>query len=84
MPARSRAPAHRPRILLVDKITSGLDPKTQQMISGVLSDCAGTVPIASHRNETLERMHRVVRIQRTNHAIASPARQVVIPHPTEQ
>ena len=72
--ALARALVRRPRILLVDEVTASLDPETERAISGVLADYPGTVLVASHRDETLQRMHCVVQIHSANHAIASPAR----------
>ncbi|MCD2114432.1 ABC transporter ATP-binding protein/permease [Rhodococcus rhodochrous] len=72
--ALARALVRRPQILLVDEVTASLDPETEAVISGVLSDYPGTVLIASHRDETLQRMHRVVPIRRATEAVASPAR----------
>ncbi|UPK64402.1 ABC transporter ATP-binding protein/permease [Rhodococcus pyridinivorans] len=70
----ARALVRRPRILLVDEVTASLDPETEHAISGVLANYPGTVVIASHRDETLQRMHRVVPIRSASEAIASPAR----------
>lgn len=60
--ALARALVREPRVLLVDEVTASLDPETERRISGVLADFDGTVLIASHRRETLERLRRVIRL----------------------
>ncbi|WP_024877945.1 amino acid ABC transporter ATP-binding/permease protein [Saccharomonospora piscinae] len=58
----ARALAREPRILLVDEVTASLDPETEHAISDVIADYDGTVLVASHRADTLARLHRVITI----------------------
>lgn len=60
--ALARALVRRPRVLIVDEVTASLDPATERRISDVLADFDGTVLVASHRRETLERLPRVIRL----------------------
>lgn len=56
----ARALVRHPRVLVVDEVTASLDPETERTISNVIADFPGTVVIASHRPETLQRLDRVV------------------------
>lgn len=58
----ARALVRAPRVLIVDEVTASLDPVTERLISTVLADFDGTVLVASHRRETLERLPRVVHL----------------------
>lgn len=62
--ALARALVRDPRILVVDEVTASLDPETERDISHVLAEVAATVVLVSHRHETLERVHRIVRVDR--------------------
>lgn len=61
--ALARALVRDPRILVVDEVTASLDPDTEARISDVLAEFDGTLLVASHRRETLERLPRVVRLR---------------------
>lgn len=60
--ALARALVREPRVLIVDEVTASLDPATESRISDVLAAFDGTVLVASHRRETLERLPRVIRL----------------------
>ncbi|PRB14888.1 hypothetical protein CQ042_10640 [Microbacterium sp. MYb62] len=60
--ALARALVREPRVLIVDEVTASLDPATERRISDVLAAFEGTVLVASHRRETLERLPRVIRL----------------------
>ena len=60
--ALARALVREPRVLILDEVTASLDPATERRISDVLAGFDGTVLVASHRRETLERLPRVVRL----------------------
>lgn len=60
--ALARAIVREPRILVVDEVTASLDPDTEGRISDVLADFDGTLLVASHRRETLERLPRIIRL----------------------
>ncbi|WP_116951405.1 ATP-binding cassette domain-containing protein [Jiangella endophytica] len=68
----ARALVRRPRILLVDEVTASLDPDTERAVSDVIAAFDGTVLMASHRQQTLARVHRVVRVDRTAPGAAPP------------
>lgn len=70
--ALARALVRQPRVLLVDEVTASLDTETERIVSDVLAGYPGTVLIASHREETLERTDRVLRIGKCSDALASP------------
>lgn len=63
--ALARALCRAPRILLLDEITASLDPVTERVISDVVAQFEGTVLLASHRRETLERVSRVIPVVTT-------------------
>ena len=58
----ARALVRKPQILLVDEVTASLDSETERIISEVIADYEGTVLMASHRNETLQRLDRVLHL----------------------
>lgn len=58
--ALARALVREPRVLLVDEVTASLDPETERTVSATLAEFDGTLLVATHRSETLARMHRVV------------------------
>ncbi|MGO3326474.1 ATP-binding cassette domain-containing protein [Gordonia sp. (in: high G+C Gram-positive bacteria)] len=60
--ALARALVRRPRVLLVDEVTASLDPDTERAVSATLADFDGTLLVATHRSETLARLHRVVEV----------------------
>ncbi|WP_133725885.1 ATP-binding cassette domain-containing protein [Nesterenkonia aurantiaca] len=58
----ARALIRRPKILLIDEVTASLDSETERIISNVIADYEGTVLVASHRSETLQRLDRVLHL----------------------
>lgn len=61
----ARALIRKPKILLIDEVTASLDSETERIISDVIADYEGTVLVASHRSETLQRLDRVLHLTPT-------------------
>ncbi|NDK31787.1 ABC transporter ATP-binding protein [Nesterenkonia sp. Hz 6-5] len=61
----ARALVRKPQVLLIDEVTASLDSETERIISDVIADYKGTVLIASHRRETLQRLDRVLHLTST-------------------
>lgn len=66
--ALARALLARPRILICDEITSGLDPVTRREILGVLTDLLHesddlSLVLITHDLDTAERAHRIVALE---------------------
>ncbi|WOC13544.1 ABC transporter ATP-binding protein [Gordonia sp. MP11Mi] len=70
--ALARALVRRPRVLLVDEVTASLDPETERAVSAVLADFPGTLVVATHRRETLARLHRVISVDQLGSAQDQP------------
>ncbi|WP_432031358.1 ABC transporter ATP-binding protein [Streptomyces antibioticus] len=66
--ALARALLARPRVLICDEITSGLDPVTRREILGVLTDLLHerddlSLVLITHDLDTAERAHRIVALE---------------------
>ncbi len=73
--AIARALVHRPRLLILDEVTSALDPESEAAICGTLQQLKGSVTILaiSHQPALVEAADRVYRLQQGNVTLVTAA-----------
>lgn len=74
--ALARALVGKPQLLILDEVTSALDPKTEQEICRTLADLAGrhTIITITHRPQLLEIADQMLELSEGHlHAVATPS-----------